>query len=569
MTVGGTRAPGEEGRAEALSTAPVEELLRALVKAVRAFQMYLPNNPMYQRAEQGLQAAFRPVWELHDELALSIVETEIHWEEAVVYSAPSKSESFAWVLYKDGMRHLTLRRGVERQEIGRFLQIVSRARLLAADAGDDLLTLLWEQDFEGIQYRFAEVITDPGVLDPQALMLDAAAEPPEEIKERVRQDPAPRAKVPGVVDLEDFDSTLYFLDDAEIQTLQRELEEEYRRDVRQIALDTILDILELVPDRAVREEVLQVFDILVPSLLTQGAFRETALLLREFATVIGRVPDLLPEHRERLGAFESHLSEPAIVGQLVEAMDEVGSALAGESVADLIAALRPQALEALLTHLPQINTPEVRSILTTAAERLAGVNTGELLRLLRSKDSPALEGLVQLCGRLKLAAAVPGLTDVLRHEEALFRRLAVEALGQIGSPGALAALDPSLDDPDRTVRLAAVGIVGARGYKGALRRLEAVVAGKEPFPMERSERLQFFEAYADVAGTAALKPLTEILLPRGLFNRKANPDIRTCAAYAIGRIRTPEAREILQQAEKDKELTVRNAASRILRAWTP
>lgn len=87
--------------------------------------------------------------------------------------------------------------------------------------------------------------------------------------------------------------------------------------------------------------------------------------------------------------------------------------------------------------------------------------------------------------------------------------------------------------------------------------------------MERSERLQFFEAYADVAGTAALKPLTEILLPRGLFTRKANPDIRTCAAYAIGRIRTPEAREILQQAEKDKELTVRNAASRILRAWTP
>jgi hypothetical protein len=32
----------------------VEELLRTLVKGVRAFQMYLPNNSMYQRAVESV-----------------------------------------------------------------------------------------------------------------------------------------------------------------------------------------------------------------------------------------------------------------------------------------------------------------------------------------------------------------------------------------------------------------------------------------------------------------------------------------------------------------------------------
>ena len=38
-----------------------------------------------------------------------------------------------------------------------------------------------------------------------------------------------------------------------------------------------------------------------------------------------------------------------------------------------------------------------------------------------------------------------------------------------------------------------------------------------------------------------------------------------CAAMALGKIRTPEAREILQLAAEDKDLVVRNAVSRALR----
>jgi HEAT repeat protein len=46
---------------------------------------------------------------------------------------------------------------------------------------------------------------------------------------------------------------------------------------------------------------------------------------------------------------------------------------------------------------------------------------------------------------------------------------------------------------------------------------------------------------------------------------KESSEIRACAAIAIGKIRTPEARQVLQQAADDKDLVVKNAVSRALR----
>ena len=140
-----------------LPHAQVEELLRNVVKGFRAFQMYLPNNPMYHRAIQNVRSAFQPVWGSGlDKLVLTIIETDIIWDEHVVYHQPAKNESFAFYLFKDGMRVLTLFPGVEEDEIIKFLEIVQKARALPNDAGDDLLTLLWAHEFQLVQYHFAE-----------------------------------------------------------------------------------------------------------------------------------------------------------------------------------------------------------------------------------------------------------------------------------------------------------------------------------------------------------------------------------------------------------------------------
>ena len=193
-------------------------------------------------------------------------------------------------------------------------------------------------------------------------------------------------------------------------------------------------------------------------------------------------------------------------------------------------------------------------------------NSAELLRLLRSLEPDALPGAIRLTGRLGLQAAVQPVADLVRHEAPDVRLAAVDALATLGTPGAMTGIEPAIDDADRQVRVAAVTAVSKRAWAGALRRLEAAVQGKGP-ARERSEQRQVFEAYAAVAGPPALETLRSLLVPKGMFQRKSSTEVRTCAVYALGKLRTPDARMLLEDVQNDKDLPVRHAATSILREW--
>jgi HEAT repeat protein len=549
--------------AEILPVSHVEELVRNIVKALRAFQMYMPNNPMYQRAEFQLRESFPPVWAVLDEITLFVRETDLIWEDHPVYEQPTKNESFAWGLYKDGMRVLTLRKGVEEGEIGRFLQTVTRARHLSADANDDLLTLLWEQDFQKVTYQFAEVISDPWVYDPQALDLQAQKSETV-VQAQVRQE-VQSAKPDGLVDLDDFDSTLYFLDEVEIAALRGQVEEEYVRDTRIAALSVLFDIFELQEDPDTRAEIVGVLETLFPNLLIRADFHTLATILRELRSVKdGKNVD--QGALQRVEAFEGRLSQPETIAQLLQSLDEAATLPPEDELSEVLRELRAPALGTILNQLPRLASAVVRTTIATAAERLAMANSPELLRLLKSLEPDALPGAVRLAGRLGLQAAVLPVGELVRHESNEVRLAAVEVLATLGTPGAMTALEPAIDDADRQVRVAAVTAVAKRAWAGGLRRLEAAVQGKGP-TRERSEQRQVFEAYASVAGPPALETLRGLLAPKGMFQRKSSTEVRTCAVYALGKLRTSEARMLVEDVQNDKELPVRHAATSLLREW--
>jgi HEAT repeat protein len=518
---------------------------------------------MYQRAESQLRESFPPVWAVLDEITLFVRETDLIWEDHPVYEQPSKNESFAWGLYKDGMRVLTLRKGVEEGEIGRFLQTVTRARHLSADASDDLLTLLWEQDFQRITYQFAEVISDPWVYDPQALDLQAQKSETV-VQEQVRQE-VQAAKPEGLVDLDEFDSTLYFLDEIEIATLRGQVEEEYVRDTRIAALSVLFDIFELQEDPDTRAEIVGVLETLFPNLLVRGDFHTLATILRELRLLKGGKA-IDQEALQRLEAFEGRLSQPETIAQLLQSLDEAATLPPEDELGEVLRELRAPALGTVLNHLPRLASPVVKNSIAVAAERLAHSYSGELLKLMRTLEPEALPGAIRLAGRLGLQAAVQPVGDLVRHESVDVRLAAVEVLALLGTPGAMTALEPAIDDADRQVRVAAVTAVSKRAWAGGLRRLEAAVQGKGP-ARERSEQRQVFEAYAAVAGPPALETLRGLLVPRGMFQRKSSTEVRTCAVYALGKLRTPDARMLVEDVQNDKELPVRHAATSLLREW--
>jgi HEAT repeat protein len=141
----------------------------------------------------------------------------------------------------------------------------------------------------------------------------------------------------------------------------------------------------------------------------------------------------------------------------------------------------------------------------------------------------------------------------------------VQALGEIGSPGALQSLERALDDAERDVRVAAVRALSARSYRPMLPKLDAMVKGKPLRDANLTEKMAVFEAYGGLCGDEGVAALDAMLNGKSLFGRREDSEFRACAAVALGRVNTPRAQEVLRRASSEKDVIVRNAVNRALR----
>jgi hypothetical protein len=551
--------PTTEDRLEGL--AEVENLLQVLIKGLRAIQLYLPNNPVYQRAVENIQRAFGPVWECTDDLMLDVEETDLHWDGKPVLVQADKSESVAWVLYKDGVRQITFFPGAEEEEIVRFLQTIHQGKTLDPEAPDDLLTLLWDQDFQFIRYDHVELGMEEV---PQLQRSDDVPEAkPEQVRQEVAEEPA--AETPaGIVSIDDFDATMYFLDDEEIAYLKSEIEREYNQDLRGNVLAMLFDLLELQTYSTVRAELLSIIENFIPYLLAVGDFHSVALILKDNHVILERARDLLPEHRQLIQHLPAKLSEPQALGQLLQALDEAAVHPTEDELSELFRELQPRALSTVLSWIPKLSNERVRSLLYGSAQRLAQAHPDELVKALGSDDESVLIETVGMSKALKLPPLVPALGNLLRQATVPVRRDVVDALAAIGTPGAMKQLEQALNDADREVRIRTARVFGTQGYRQALQQITSAVTGRKLRDADLTEKTAFFETYGMLSGPKGLETLEPMLGVRGLFRRKEDPEIRACAAMAIGKIGTSEARQVLERAADDKEPLVRNAVSRAM-----
>ncbi len=545
------------------SSALVEELLKLFVKAQRAHQLYLQNNPMYQRAIDLLRASFAPIWQRTDELALTVTETEIRWfGKAVMVEATKSSDSLPWICYKDGVRELKLKPGFEADELPKLLDILQRARKALPDE-DDLLTLLWAQDFTALRYRYVDLGSEPAATIAQT----SEAERPAQVdaKAVVEEVEEETAESRNVVNLDDFDSTLYFLDERELDYLKSEIANEYAGDLRRNVLSMILDIFEVQTDNDVREEIIQILDNLMLHLLSGGQYTAVAFLLRESADASKRAKEITPAQQTRLASLPNRLSNREALSQLLQSLDESPDLPAQRDLDELFTQLRAEALETVFLRLGSMSNPQLRPLLENAAARLASANTGELVRLITSADpSVALEAIRRAAG-LKTAAAVTPLGKVLSDRPPATRLAAILALGEIGSAGALQQLERGLMDSDRDVRVATARALTARAYRLALPKITAVVSGKPIREADLTEKMALFEAYGALSGDGGITFLDGILNGKGFLGRREDSELRACAAMALGRIGSPPAMSCLRQALGEKDVVVRNSVNRALK----
>ncbi len=559
--------PVEPGAAD--ESYVVENLLQILWKALGAVQLYSPNNKIYLQAVDALRGALTLVWQRLDELQLQVSDSALEWEGKKVLSQADKSDSIPWTLFKDGVRSLTLSPGVEDREIIAFLHVIKDARVLAAEDPDDILTLLWEEDFQHLRYGFIEVgYDDVPSVQPDTPVSQSESTPlsPEEIKGRLLREVEPSEDTPeGVVDVEDFHSTLYFLDDWEIEYLTSEIDQEYQQNLRAKVLEILFEVFELQRNTKVRGEIISIIDSFLPHLLGVGDFQSVTLVVRRLRKLLDETHELTPDHRKAITALPVKLSDPTALGQLIQSLDDAAVQPTKDDISDFFDELGPQVLDTVLAWMPKLTNERVKETLRQVAQHIAQEHPEQVVTALKTSDPVALLQTIQLISSLKVARLVPDFGRLLQHADTAIRRATVDALGAIGSASAMKQLERSVEDEDRDIRIAAVQYCVQHKYPGILRKVETVITGKILRGAGLAEKKPFFEAYGMFCGNAGVGSLYQMLNAKRMFRRKDDPETRACAALALGKIGTPDARAALEKAKGVKDPLVKNAVGSALR----
>lgn len=552
----------------------IRELFVTLGKAFRAYQLYDENNPVRHRFVESLRQAFARLWEQMEQLTLAVEEDRLRLDQTEVYKAENRGDSLAFLFYKDGIREISFRPGIEAAELERFLGVLQRARKLLPE-GDDLLTVLWEEDLEHFSYRYVDFLAEgvslpvagpgnteaelKGVLQAEAAEADAEDE---EAAQEAGGGGEPPAKT---VSQDDFNPTLYSLDPREMETLKVELQKELQRDLRMDVLSALFDRLE-EPERPARQsEVLGILSTLLPNFLSRGALVPATHVLHELRK-LEATPGIFDEERMALSRrILDEVSRPDFITELIQALYDGTIRASPQQLANFLQFLRAGALAPLLRASETVDHKELQAVLRKATKGIAERNRGAVVRLLEETDSVVASGAARMAGEMQIAEAGPALAGLLAHFDPSVRLAAVEAAVSLKASTAASALQNTLNDPDREVRIAAARALGTLKYRPAAPRFADIVQGKDIRNADISEKVAMFESYGLVAEEGAVDLMDKLLNGKGFLGKREPSEIRAAAALGLGKIPGPAADAALRKSAREDDPVVRSAVNRALR----
>ena len=343
--------------------------------------------------------------------------------------------------------------------------------------------------------------------------------PAEQVRALVTEDLAGTPLPDDVGDVGDDFATTHFLDEDEIAHLRARIDDEYGRDHARAVLAMLLDTLEAQSDPYVRDEVVAVLGDLLPYLLGTGRFPAVAYLTGELRRVT-RTTELQPHHKAALDRMRLAVSEAEALTQLFHVLDDGSVEPSPEALGALIREMSQDAVQSVLVWIGQLRHPRAKAALVRALEVYFEEAPSVLEPMTTASDRAVVQRAVAIAGKLQNPDFAEPVSKALDHRDAGTRRLAVAALGGMGTPAALKLIARAVDDEDVEVRMAAYDAFMQRPLRSVGRRLATRLTTRDLEAMDLSERRALFAAYAVSNGPSGAATLETVLLSKGGLARR-------------------------------------------------
>ena len=545
----------------------LQGLLRLLIKAQKALRLYEANNAIAHRLESDLYAKLFAHLEEEGSFELTVQEYKILFGDDEIYEGHDRNDSLAFTLFRDGIRRLSFHPGLEGHELHGFLSCLNRAGVHSKEQ-DDLVTLLWEQDFKSIKYFAIEDLKDEST-GPS-------------LQEQLRSGTTGEGSggaTPDSVSLKDLEQpNAYLPNDAcrlreeEIEALRAELANQENEPYGALVVELAIELTLQERRREERERLVEGTVAIVDRLLQDGQLRELARLCEH----LEGLADMLLANSEAVGHLRERvfraLGEADRVSNFLERVEH-SRALKPSELTTFLARLGPSALRSLIPAMGRMSTSPYRRAVADAILAAKDGAVAELGRHMPSNgdlpDATLIRELVYILSHLPENQALPLAEQLLQAPDEATRREAMAVLGRFRGLRSGKICLRLLRDGDPEVRSAALDTLVRSGASELAKAIFDQSIADSAFE-ERSylEQSRTFSAVAKLGGANALPWFIELVRPdeRRWFASRKERQIIQAAVHGIYVVGTEESKSLLEQMASEGDRFVRAASQKQLSA---
>jgi HEAT repeat protein len=552
--------------------ASVKRILKLLDKTAKSNRTYGSTNPVALKFSQQLFQELTGHLTTYAKLTFLVQRSELRFNDTIVYETDmsSSGESFAFKLYADGIRELSLFQGLAHEDMMFFLNSLWGGPDPGQD-DDDIVTRLWSRNLSTMAIVTAEEVakssadgegtgqTD-GVMSSSDSTLRELLD--RERKHKGRAGEGADGGGEAATQKKRLQSGLvgYEVTEEELAALATEIESERKRDSLLYIMDVLTAILASEESPPLLTKLFSVWSDILDFLLREGKWRVLEHVVGLLHETDAIRPDLHEEHKQQVASLLNGFGRADRL-KAIEAYLNRTPDCSTEGLSTILLLMKPDAVPGLCSLLANLESPAHQAIISEALSVLA-----------KDQPQPVVKGLVDrrpgyVCNLLAILMkwndpkfAEP-VEKLVRYPDVQVRKEVIRALGLLRPSGNGLKLVSFMGDGEESVRIAALKLLVSGQYTVAWSGWLPIVSADDFGDRPMSERRAIFHAIRATCGDEAVPYWEGLLTEWSWTNRKKKEELAVLAAEALGKLGTPAAVSALEHGARKGGAAVRQACA--------
>lgn len=566
--------------------AEVKAIMASFAKTGRSFKLYSKNNEMIVKFIGELYDKLTAFLEKRDSIVFAIRPTAFLYSGESVYENDDRSESFAFKLYKDGVRQLAFYQGLDKREMVDIIDIISTNFDSFQYADEDIVTLLWKHDFDKISYvvveAFAEDVSEDEKQDYKA-NVDAIVNlvktdiPPENAIKSARLSvddiiiaQQREEKDDDLLSAPPFTpstaANIFAISETEFSRIAAELQAMETQSSVDDMVEVVFEIFEQEDKVEDMNDLVEVVLQLLDTYIISGDLRRVNALLKRLRFL--EKPEYAPNFRFRgiISQIFAKLSDANRMQQVMVHLNNNTIKGAQGDVFTYFSLQDPRVVPVALDLMAEIQAVQTRRLVVDSMILLAKGRPEHFAARLKNDKWFIVTDMLYALGKMGGDKALPYLLETFANTtHPRVRQEVISALRKYNTPQVKEMMIAGLDDADPQVRQLALRHLANARDQSVIPLLSDRMNKKEFADAALEEKKRYFTALAMIGGDKLVPFFRDHLTTRGLLNKIHLDEMRAGAAAALGIVGNPEAIQILESGMQSTNKAIRESCTEVLR----